>query len=320
MDATPGAEPESDRSRDPLRSTLTVGGDTVDLAEWAGALPQVNGTAPHIRFGSRWFNLVWLLPIGVVLGVVGVAVCQGLRTLDSVQDFIADYPGTSTTPAPSYSGFPGWLRWQHFFNLFFMMFIMRAGIQILADHPRLYWNRHSTPDTEWFRFNKPVPKGRIWTAKDDSVRLPGWLGIPGIRHSIGLARWWHFSFDTLWLINGVIFYVLLFATGQWRRIVPTSWDVIPNAEPADEFAARARRAVERIAAAHPDQRVAVFAHGGIIGQILATATGSRAFALGGSDNAAISHLVVVGPRWILRRFNDTSHLEQELTAAAEPPT
>ena len=23
--------------------------------------------------------------------------------------------------------------------------------------------------------------------------LPGWLGIPGIRHSIGLARWWHFS-------------------------------------------------------------------------------------------------------------------------------
>ena len=66
--------------------------------------------------------------------------------------------------------------------------------------------------------------------------------------------------------------------------------------------------------------MAVFAHGGIIGQILSMATGSRPFALGGSDNAAISHLVVVGERWILRRFNDTSHLETELTAAAEPPT
>ncbi|MCZ7537743.1 MAG: cytochrome b/b6 domain-containing protein [Acidimicrobiia bacterium] len=146
-----------------------------------------------------------------------------------VQDFIADYPGTTTTPPPPYSGFPGWLRWQHFFNLFFMMFIIRAGIQILADHPRLYWNRHSTPGTEWFRFNKPVPTDRVWTAKDDSVRLPGWLGIPGIRHSIGLARWWHFGFDTLWIRNGVLFYVLLFTTSQWGRIVPTSWDVIPNA-------------------------------------------------------------------------------------------
>jgi len=215
--------------RDPLRESLTVGRDTVELAEWAGGLPQVNGTAPHVRVGRRWFSLVWLLPIGVVLLVVGIAVCQGLRTLGWVQDFIADYPGTKTEPPPSYSGFPWWLRWQHFFNLFFMMFIIRAGVQILADHPRLYWNRHSTPGTEWFRFNKPVPEDRIWTAKDDSVRLPGWLGLPGIRHSIGLARWWHFGFDSLWLVNGVIFYVLLFSSGQWRRIVPTSWDVIPNA-------------------------------------------------------------------------------------------
>jgi len=98
------------------------------------------------------------------------------------------------------------------------------------------------------------------------------------------------------------------------------WDAIPGGEPAADFAARARRAVERIAAAHRDQRVAVFAHGGIIGQILAEATGSRPFALGGADNASISHLVVAGDRWILRRFNDTTHLEDELTAVPEPPT
>jgi 2,3-bisphosphoglycerate-dependent phosphoglycerate mutase len=105
-----------------------------------------------------------------------------------------------------------------------------------------------------------------------------------------------------------------------RMISEERWDVIPNAEPAEVFAARVRRAVERIGAAHPDQRVAVFAHGGIIGQILAQATGSRPFALSGSDNASISHLVVAGDRWILRRFNDTTHLDSGLSVEAAPPT
>jgi len=35
--------------------------------------------------------------------------------------------------------------------------------------------------------------------------------------------------NTLWLANGLLFYVLLFATGQWRRLVPTSWDAFPHA-------------------------------------------------------------------------------------------
>ena len=52
------------------------------------------------------------------------------------------------------------------------------------------------------------------------------------------------------------------------------WDVIPGAEPQEDFARRARTVVERIAAAHPDQRVAVFAHGAIIGEMLSQATGS----------------------------------------------
>ncbi len=105
-----------------------------------------------------------------------------------------------------------------------------------------------------------------------------------------------------------------------RMVAEERWDVIPNAEPANAFAERVRRAVTRIAVAHPDQRVAVFAHGGTIGQILAQATGSRPFALGGSDNASVSHLVVVGDRWILRRFNDTSHLDAGLSVVATPPT
>jgi methionine sulfoxide reductase catalytic subunit len=78
---------------------------------------------------------------------------------------------------------------------------------ILADHPRLYWTRDCTPGKDWFRFQKAVPTGRVWTSKDDSVTLPSWLGIPGIRYSIGLARWSHFSVNLLWVLKGIVFYV-----------------------------------------------------------------------------------------------------------------
>ena len=98
------------------------------------------------------------------------------------------------------------------------------------------------------------------------------------------------------------------------------WDVIPGAEPADAFASRVRDAVDRIAAAHRDQRVAVFTHGGTIGQILATAAAARPFAFTGADNASVSHVVVGGTPWIIRRYNDTAHLDDHLTVAPEPLT
>jgi probable phosphoglycerate mutase len=90
------------------------------------------------------------------------------------------------------------------------------------------------------------------------------------------------------------------------------WDVIPGAEAGQVFADRVSDAIRRIAAAHPDQRVAVFTHGGVIAQVFAGATGSQPFAFIGADNGSISHLVVDGDRWIVRRFNDTSHLAAPL--------
>lgn len=86
------------------------------------------------------------------------------------------------------------------------------------------------------------------------------------------------------------------------------WDVIPGAEPAEEFAGRVRAAITRIAVAHPDQRVAAFTHGGVIGQALSLASGSRPFAFLSADNASISRLYVMGEHWIVRSFNDTAHL------------
>jgi methionine sulfoxide reductase catalytic subunit len=103
-------------------------------------------------------------------------------------------------------------------------------LQILMDHPRLYWNVHCTPGTEWLRFTPVVvPKDRVWTAKDDARHLSPWIGLPGYRHTIGMARHWHFLSVLFWVGNGLVFVVLLFCTQQWKRLVPTSWQVVPDA-------------------------------------------------------------------------------------------
>jgi probable phosphoglycerate mutase len=98
------------------------------------------------------------------------------------------------------------------------------------------------------------------------------------------------------------------------------WDVIPSAEPAEAFRTRVRDAIFAISARHADQCVVVVSHGGVMGEILAMATGGRPFAFTGSDNASISQLVVWGDRWILRRYNDTAHLGLALSVRPEPLT
>jgi 2,3-bisphosphoglycerate-dependent phosphoglycerate mutase len=94
-----------------------------------------------------------------------------------------------------------------------------------------------------------------------------------------------------------------------RMMAEERWDVIPGAEPAAAFHDRVRIAIERIAAAHPGQRVAAFTHGGVIGQALAIAAASRPFAFTGAENASISRLVITADRWIVRGYNDTAHLD-----------
>jgi hypothetical protein len=62
-----------------------------------------------------------------------------------------------------------WVRYCHFFNFLFVTLLIRSGLSILADHPRLYFNNECTPGSEWIKFTPiTVPEGRLWTAKDDA--------------------------------------------------------------------------------------------------------------------------------------------------------
>jgi DMSO/TMAO reductase YedYZ molybdopterin-dependent catalytic subunit/thiosulfate reductase cytochrome b subunit len=152
-----------------------------------------------------------------------------------IQWGVAGLPRLSSSPAiveraAGPVGFPAWLRITHYVNFLFLTLLVRSGLQILMDHPRLYGNVHCTPGTEWLRLTPvEVPRDRVWTAKDDSRYLSPWIGLPGHRHTVGMARHWHFLSVLFWVGNGLFFVLLLFGTGQWRRLVPTSWQVVPDA-------------------------------------------------------------------------------------------
>lgn len=93
------------------------------------------------------------------------------------------------------------------------------------------------------------------------------------------------------------------------------WDVIPGAESHDRLRQRVQPSLQRIHQKHPNQLVVAVVHGGIVGHVLAEATGSRPFAFNGCDNGSISHIVMMGDQIMVRRFNDSAHLHNTDRAA-----
>ena len=106
---------------------------------------------------------------------------------------------------------------------------MRSGIQILVAHPRLYWSDSCDPKKEWLKVTKnKVPGDRLYTSMDDEEPVSPWLALPG-GDNLGLGRHWHFFSVVFWVLNGIVYVVLLFATGEWSRLIPTSWSIFPQA-------------------------------------------------------------------------------------------
>src|SRR5579875_1112082 len=72
--------------------------DHVDLETYGGGFDLTRrATAPKLRVGrDKWFNLLWLIPIGFALLVTGVAAGKGLHHMPAVQAFIERYPGVDT--------------------------------------------------------------------------------------------------------------------------------------------------------------------------------------------------------------------------------
>ena len=144
---------------------------------------------------AQWAKLAVLWGGGAIFAAaVIVLAARGLTTFQVVRDFLERYPGEYELPEFVDPGFPAWARWSHFLNFFLMVLIIRSGLLV---------RQQQKPDA----FFTPKKGGK----------------------KISIYLWLHTSLDLLWLLNGVVFVVLLFASGHWARIVPTSWEVFPNA-------------------------------------------------------------------------------------------
>ncbi|HXT43562.1 MAG TPA: molybdopterin-dependent oxidoreductase [Pseudonocardiaceae bacterium] len=193
-----------------------------------GAHPRMRLTRVHIRLGRRFFSVWWLLGIAGASGIVVVVAAKLYAASGAGRGFLARHACIPVS-GPVAAGMPAFVRWTHLLTFFFLVVIVRSGLQVLADHPRLYTRVDCTPGREWLRFRGPVPTDRIWTAKEDTITLSPLVGLPGGRHTIGVARHWHFLFDILFVLTGGVYAAFLFSTPWLHRLLPTHASLVPEA-------------------------------------------------------------------------------------------
>ena len=118
----------------------------------------------------------------------------------------------------------------HLVNLFAIVLLIRSGLQILNDHPMLYWTDHTRRDNYWIKFGKKkMPKDKLWTAHDEAENI-GHYALPGGGHKqLGAGRNWHFAAAIVWVLTGLIYYAYMLFSGEWRRLIPTNWSIFPAA-------------------------------------------------------------------------------------------
>lgn len=192
-----GQNPEPDHEPTAPRPPLTV-----RRTVWPGVAATAERPArtDPKRIGPytplQWLGSAAVLGVfALALAGITVLVARFLLALGPGQEFLAAYPGEYPLPDSAPVGIPAWLNWSHFLNSFFLLFIIRTGWQVRNEkRPAAFWSP---------RKNK--------------------------RRRISLTLWFHQAIDILWIANGVVFVVLLVVTGQWMRIVPTSWEVFPHA-------------------------------------------------------------------------------------------
>ncbi len=193
-----------------------------------GAHPRMSLTRVHVRLGRRFVSVWWLLGIPVLLAILLVFAAKLYGASSAGRGFVARHACIALSP-PVPAGMPAFVRWTHLLNFFLLVIIVRSGLQVLADHPRLYTKVHCTPGREWLRFRGPVPTDRVWTAREDTITLSPLVGLPGGRHTIGVARHWHFSFDILFVLTGIVYLVFFFSTPWMYRLLPTHASIFPGA-------------------------------------------------------------------------------------------
>jgi thiosulfate reductase cytochrome b subunit len=141
-------------------------------------------------------------------------------------------------------------RLTHWINVLALTLLLMSGLNIFGAHPALYWGPKSTFADPWVSIGAvEKPNGDMmgftqigsatfnttgvlgYSGKVGSrvpVAFPAWATVPSYR-DLADARHWHFFFAWLFVINGLIYWLVGLIGGHIRRdIVPTKGDVAPG--------------------------------------------------------------------------------------------
>lgn len=126
--------------------------------------------------------------------------------------------------------FPMWVVITHFLNIFFMVLLFRSGLEVLSAFPKLYWYDDCPPGREWLRLSKKMygaDSRTAWSSLDEEESWSPLVALPGHKN-LGLGRHWHFLSIQFWILTGVVYVVMVFVSGYWHYLVPTSWSIIAD--------------------------------------------------------------------------------------------
>jgi thiosulfate reductase cytochrome b subunit len=140
-------------------------------------------------------------------------------------------------------------RLTHWLNVLAVSLLLMSGLQIFNAHPALYWGQKSHFAEPWVSMTA-VQRGKetIGVTKIGSLRLEttgvlGYSGKPGMREPRGFPAWstipsfrdladgrrWHFFMAWLFVINGVVYWVMGLVGGHVRRdLAPTRTELAPG--------------------------------------------------------------------------------------------
>jgi len=140
-------------------------------------------------------------------------------------------------------------RFTHWTNVLAFTLLLMSGLQIFNAHPALYWGQASVFAEPWLSMKKVeaggMPKG-ITTLGDyqfDTTGLFGWSGKEGMREQRGFPSWstipsyrslgdgrrWHFFFAWLFVINGLLYWLVGLIGGHVRKdMLPTRDQLEPK--------------------------------------------------------------------------------------------
>jgi DMSO/TMAO reductase YedYZ molybdopterin-dependent catalytic subunit/thiosulfate reductase cytochrome b subunit len=126
--------------------------------------------------------------------------------------------------------FPYWVVVTHFLNTFLLLLLARSGLEVLSALPKLYWYDDCPPGREWLRLSKKMLSAdsrKLWSSLEEEESWSPVVALPG-RKNLGLGRYWHFMTIQFWILTGAVYIVMVFVSGYWHYLVPTSWSIVPE--------------------------------------------------------------------------------------------